>query len=152
VSRAGQNQFGAQGSISIVDLASHDVTNVAVGAAAFGVDIDAANQRAAVADFGSNDVTIVRIPNPMPRVTDVQPRSVIAGSGVVTVTIFGSGFLPTSVATFNGQVLPTTYLSSTQLQAQVDTGALNQLITKKTQAATARAVAPRDVTNSNEID
>src|SRR5262249_11444763 len=27
VSRAGQNQFGAQGSISIVDLASHDVTN-----------------------------------------------------------------------------------------------------------------------------
>jgi uncharacterized protein (DUF1800 family) len=47
--------------------------------------------------------------------TSVSPNSIAAGSFSLTLT--GSGFVPTSTVTFGGQLLTTMYVSATQLQA-----------------------------------
>jgi YVTN family beta-propeller protein len=128
VAKSSHNQFGALGSVSVIDLASYDVTRASVGAAAFGIDVDPADQESIIADFGSNDVTILRIPNPVPRVTDVEPKTFPAGGATFTVTINGTGFLRTSVAAINGHNLATTYVSTTQLKAVVTSSVQNQLL------------------------
>src|SRR6202030_3341696 len=81
-----------------------------------------------VANFGSNDVTLVRVPNPTPRVDDVNPKTFPAGGGTFTIVVTGSGFVQTSVVTLNGQTLPTTFISSSQLQANISADMLQQLL------------------------
>ena len=49
----------------------------------------------------------------------VTPTSVMAGSGAVTLTLDGRGFLATSAAHLGGSALVTTYVSATQLKAAV---------------------------------
>jgi YVTN family beta-propeller protein len=124
----GSAQLGALTTAAILDLAGQIVVeSVPVGSAAFGVDVDETSQIAVVANFGSHDVPIVRISNPTPRVGDIEPRTFPAGGGEFTVTIRGTGFLPTSVVTLNGDTLPTTFVSSTELQAVVSAELLDQL-------------------------
>ncbi|HKW56444.1 MAG TPA: IPT/TIG domain-containing protein [Candidatus Acidoferrum sp.] len=78
----------------------------------------------------SNPVSFVVFPppNPVPSVTGINPRSVAAGSGDLTLTITGTNFLtssdPTQVSQVNwntaGQViLATSSISATQIQATV---------------------------------
>lgn len=47
--------------------------------------------------------------------TDLSPESAPLGNSSVTVTVTGSGFVPTSRAFFNSFFRPTTYVSPTQL-------------------------------------
>ncbi len=56
---------------------------------------------------------------PVPTITDLNPRSAIAGSGVFTLTVSGTGFLPGAVVQWFGASRPTTFISSTQLTAQI---------------------------------
>ncbi len=81
-----------------------------------------------VANFGSNDVTLIRIPNPMPRIEEVSPATFPTDGSTFTITITGTGFLPTSVVTLNGQTLPTTYVSATELKAEVSGELLEELL------------------------
>ena len=46
-----QRDAGLQGSISIINLSTREVTEVGVGANAFGVGLDSDNQKAIVADL-----------------------------------------------------------------------------------------------------
>ena len=120
-------------SVSIIDLAFGDVVSVGVGSAAFGVAVDGDNQRAIVADYGSKAITIIRIPNPVPRVSNVEPKTFPAGTGTFTIFLFGTGFLRTSVVTVNGQALPTAYISSSELHAQISSTLLDQILARGVQ-------------------
>ncbi len=57
----------------------------------------------------------VSLQNPIPVLTSVSPSPITAGAFSLTLT--GSGFVPSSTVTFSGQTLTTTYVSPTQLQA-----------------------------------
>jgi outer membrane protein assembly factor BamB len=58
-------------------------------------------------------------PNPVLSLTKISPTQVAAGGSDFMVTAIGTGFASTSVITWNGTSLPTTYLSNTILRAQV---------------------------------
>ena len=125
----GVTNLGILTTVSIVDLEGEElVEDVPVGSVAFGVDVDEASQMAVVANFGSNDVTLLRIPNPTPRVSDVEPKTFPAGGGEFEITVRGTGFVTISVVTLNGQALPTTFISSTELRAIVSAELLDQLL------------------------
>src|SRR5215469_4845685 len=56
---------------------------------------------------------------PNPAVTSISPTTIQAGAGDTTITVSGSNFVVSSVITFNGQSLATTYKSSTLLAAVI---------------------------------
>ena len=122
-------RLGALSTASIIDVVDEEVVaNVPVGSAPFGVDVDQREQLAVVANFGSNDVTLIRIPNPTPRIEGVSPETFPTDGSTFTITITGTGFLPTSVVTLNGQTLPTTYISATELEAEVSGELMEELL------------------------
>jgi hypothetical protein len=58
--------------------------------------------------------------NPIPSITSLSPASVYVGGAGFTLTINGTGFLPTSVVNWEfNSPLTTTYKSTTQITAQV---------------------------------
>ncbi len=57
--------------------------------------------------------------NPVPTLTSVSPNSVTAGSAAFTLTATGTNFINSSVIRWNGLDRPTTFISSTQLTAQI---------------------------------
>ncbi|MFN0086161.1 MAG: IPT/TIG domain-containing protein [Blastocatellia bacterium] len=63
--------------------------------------------------------TVNQAPNPVPQVTTINPASVSAGGPGFTLTVNGSGFVPASVVLVNGANRGTTFLSATQLTAQL---------------------------------
>jgi hypothetical protein len=68
----------------------------------------------------SNAATFaVNANNPLPSISSLSPASVIAGTGTFPLTIGGSNFISSSIVTWNGSALPTTYVSATSLVAQV---------------------------------
>jgi uncharacterized repeat protein (TIGR01451 family) len=56
---------------------------------------------------------------PLPTITSVSPSSAPAGGAGFTLKVMGTGFLDTDVVEWNGQVLATQPVSSTELDAQV---------------------------------
>jgi uncharacterized protein (DUF1800 family) len=60
----------------------------------------------------------VALANPPPVVSSVSPTQLVIGS-TQTVTLSGSGFLPTTTVTLGGTALSTAYISYTQLTVQV---------------------------------
>ncbi len=56
---------------------------------------------------------------PVPTLGQVFPDTAIAGSAGFLLTANGSGFVNSSVLKWNGSTLPTSYVSATQLTAQV---------------------------------
>jgi hypothetical protein len=69
--------------------------------------------------------------NPIPNITSLSPPAVYVDSPTTTITINGSGFLASSVASLssyaNNIQLPTTFVSATQIKAQLlDTVLSNQ--------------------------
>jgi outer membrane protein assembly factor BamB len=75
---------------------------------------------------------------PAPLLTSISPSSVYAGAATFTLTVNGSGFLQLSYVQLNGTALATTYVSGTQLTAQVPATAV-----------AAVAVLPVVVSNQN---
>lgn len=55
----------------------------------------------------------------IPAVTSMSPTSVVAGSASFTLAVNGSNFSSSSTVRWNGADRPTTFLSGTQLQAQI---------------------------------
>lgn len=84
----------------------------------------------------SNTLTFTINPaaNPVPAITTISPNSAAAGSASFTLTVSGSSFLPTSDPSGGSQVrwnlgatqttLPIVNISSSQIQATVDTSLL----------------------------
>ena len=57
--------------------------------------------------------------NPVPIASSITPGSATAGAAGVTLTVGGSGFIASSVVRWNGATRPTTFVSSSQLQAAI---------------------------------
>jgi hypothetical protein len=57
--------------------------------------------------------------NPAPVLASILPSAANAGSGELTLTVTGSAFIANSVVQWNGASLSTTYVSSTQLTADI---------------------------------
>jgi hypothetical protein len=61
---------------------------------------------------------------PAPTVTSVSPTTVMAGSGALTLTVNGTGFLTTTTVQVGGVADVTTYVSATEVTAAVTPGQL----------------------------
>ncbi|MGI4760329.1 MAG: IPT/TIG domain-containing protein [Janthinobacterium lividum] len=68
--------------------------------------------------------TVTPPPNLVPTITGLAPNTAVAGSGAFTLLVNGTGFISSSLVSFNGAQLATTYVSATQLTAQVPASAL----------------------------
>jgi hypothetical protein len=68
---------------------------------------------------GTSSALAFWINNALPAITLLNPASVAAGSSDRTVTITGTGFVPTSTAKSNGVLVMTSYVSATTLNAVV---------------------------------
>ena len=66
--------------------------------------------------------------NPVPVVTSISPANLYVGSSTVTVTITGTGFISSSLVYVGSSTVPvpTTYVSATNLKAQVTAEYLSQ--------------------------
>src|SRR5262249_41888893 len=72
----------------------------------------------AVANGVSNDVSIL-INTAGPSASSLSPSSIVEGSGDFTLTVLGGHFSSSSTVEWNGTPLPTTFVSSMELQAAV---------------------------------
>ena len=73
-----------------------------------------------VGSLPSNGVNFtVTPPPPPPSITNLSPSSAIVVGGPLAITVTGVSFVSSSTVQWNGSALATTFVSSTQLQAQV---------------------------------
>ena len=63
--------------------------------------------------------------NPVPAITSLSPTSALVGSGALTLTVNGSGFVPASVVRWAGASRTTTFVSNSQLTAAIPASDLN---------------------------
>ncbi len=64
---------------------------------------------------GTNSTPNPPADNPVPSISSLSPASVTMGAAAQTLTINGTGFIPTSSITFNGNAYTVSYVSATQL-------------------------------------
>jgi hypothetical protein len=69
----------------------------------------------AVCDVGAVEFA----PNPVPSLTSLNPATTQAGGNDFILTVNGSNFMDGSVVQWNGSARTTTYISATQLSAQI---------------------------------
>jgi hypothetical protein len=80
-----------------------------------------------VGSSGTATVQVAPLPNPLPTISGFSPSTVAAGGGQpLALTVNGSGFVPTSVVRWAGEILPTTYVSGVQLGTTVPASLLAQ--------------------------
>ena len=65
--------------------------------------------------------------NASPVVTQVVPQMIPAGSSATVITVDGAGFAPGSSILWNGQPISTTFVSSGQMTASIDSSLVQQL-------------------------
>lgn len=63
--------------------------------------------------------------NPQPQLTSLDPNSALVQSGAFTLTVNGSGFVPSSKVRWAGQDRTTTFVSNSQLMAAIPASDLN---------------------------
>jgi hypothetical protein len=68
---------------------------------------------------GESDAVTFTINNPAPTISSISPATTVAGSGGFTLTITGTNFVTNSVVRWNGSPRPTTFVSSTRLEAAI---------------------------------
>jgi len=68
---------------------------------------------------GESSPAVFTVDNPVPMLSEIGPSSAAGGSGAFTLTLYGTGFVGSSVVRFNGSNIPTHYTSATQLTADV---------------------------------
>src|SRR5439155_83383 len=68
---------------------------------------------------GPSGASTFTINNPVPTLSSISPPSALAGSAAFTLTATGTNFNSSSVVRWNGAIRTTTFLSSTQPQAQI---------------------------------
>ncbi|MEK7832797.1 MAG: PKD domain-containing protein, partial [Acidobacteriota bacterium] len=57
--------------------------------------------------------------NPVPALTSISPNNALVGSGSFSLTVNGSGFVPSSSVRWGGAARTTTFVSNTQLAASI---------------------------------
>ncbi len=66
------------------------------------------------------------VQNPLPAITGLSPDPVTVSLSPVTVTVVGTGFVPSSVARINSSTRVTTYTSPTQLSLTLDSALVSR--------------------------
>jgi len=74
--------------------------------------------------YSADSFTVTPTPNLVPTITSIAPNTTVAGSAGFTLTVNGTGLINSSVVGFNGVAIATTYVSATQLTAQVPASAV----------------------------
>jgi trimeric autotransporter adhesin len=92
-----------------------------------------------VSPQASSTTAVLNVVNTVPQVTALSPSVVPAGSAPVLLTVSGQYFVSSTSIRWNGSDRPTTFLSNTQLQAQISA---NDLTTPGDIAVTAFNPAP----------
>ncbi len=100
------------------------------------------------ADATEKGNSTVTLQNPIPVLTSVAPSSISTGS--FSLTLAGSGFVKNSTVSFGGQMLSTTYVSSTELQASgtattAQIGAINIVVNNPDPGAASSATLTASV-------
>jgi hypothetical protein len=85
-------------------------------------------------------------PNPVPAITTINPTTAVRGGPSFTLTVNGSNLISTSTVQWNGQSRPTTFLSSSMLQAQIP---LDDISVAGTDAVTVFNPAPGGGTSNS---
>jgi len=67
----------------------------------------------------SLQLSVNSTPNPVPTLISLSPTAAIAGDSAFTLTVTGMNFVPGAVVTFGGSPRPTTFVSPTELRAQI---------------------------------
>lgn len=57
--------------------------------------------------------------NPTPTISSIEPSTAVEGGGGFKLTVSGAGFVSTSVVRWNGKDRETTFISSTELEAEI---------------------------------
>lgn len=70
--------------------------------------------------------------NPLPIITSLSPSSAPVGGPAFTLTVNGTGFVPTSAVNFDLYDRPTTFVSSTQLKAEIPASAIGPNVAPST--------------------
>ena len=71
-------------------------------------------------EWSNLDDTSLLVGNPAPALASMSPGQIEAGhSSPLTVTLTGSGFIPSSIVNWNSSALTTSYVSSTKLTATI---------------------------------
>jgi hypothetical protein len=73
---------------------------------------------------GVQDTSAGTLLNPVPTLTAISPLTAIAGSAGLTLTVTGRDFVGQPTVYWNGNALPTTFVSGTELTAQVPASSL----------------------------
>ncbi len=73
---------------------------------------------------GGTGSTSLQVVSPGPSINIVTPGSIVAGTASEPILINGQNFMSTAKVEWNGVSIPTTYVSSSQLQAQPTTAEL----------------------------
>ncbi len=67
------------------------------------------------ANTAKSDSAVVKLTNPVPTLSSITPGTL--GPGAFQMTLYGTGFVATSNATFGGQPMQVTYVTSTMITA-----------------------------------
>lgn len=67
---------------------------------------------------------LVTAPNPLPQLVALDPSTAVQGSGGLTLSVTGNGFVSGAIVRWDGQNRATTFVSSTRLTAQLLAGDL----------------------------
>ncbi len=73
---------------------------------------------------GTSAQIALSVNNPVPAIAQIAPGTVVAGSVPVTLNVKGSGFVASSVISWNGTALPTTVVSASELTAVLAANAI----------------------------
>ena len=73
---------------------------------------------------GTSAALTLTVNNPVPSISSVSPNPALAVASSYTLTVSGSGFVRGSVIQIDGASQTTTFVSSTQITAQVNGGIL----------------------------
>jgi len=71
---------------------------------------------------GISNSSTFAVNNPAPTIASLNPTSAAAGGGAFSLTVTGTNFVSSSTVEWNGVSQTTTFVSSTELQAQISAG------------------------------
>ncbi len=86
-----------------------------------------------ISHIGSSRSGSQVVNNDVPVISSISPTGVVPGSGAFTLTVNGANFVNGSVVRWGGYALPTTFVSSTQLQVAVGADAV---VTERVESCT----------------
>jgi glucose/arabinose dehydrogenase len=75
-----------------------------------------------LADFPNGAIYRLVVSSPLPQLTSLSPATIEAGGSSFPLTVIGTGFVPASAVRWNAADRATTFVSPTELQADIPAG------------------------------